>query len=603
MSRYIIQFFTVNLYITAFILFLLCLHLLRGRLITSRTIYNLWYLLFILLFVPFVPFQVSDVFPHLFRNILSHENSRLISSLNNSTHTAVDLLNASQSVNDFAISVSRHYPFSLERIIPVVWLTGMIALIILFFLTSKKMKQITNAALPVQDIRVINLYRQCIQESGIARDIPIFSTVSLKSPMIVGLFRARIYIPSRLISDFRGTELRYMLLHELMHYKYKDAIGNLLINTALVLCWYNPFMWISTRVMRTDREMACDEAVLYGLYEREYKAYGNVLINHIENVSSHSRPFAINLSAGFKNLKKRILNISQYRRPDYPKRIGNICFFLFITLVVVITSFCLVPSPDLNAYDRERYDWKQSLDGISLLSYQKLFHRYKGSFVFYDASEEKWSIYNPELAVMRYSPDSTYKIYDALFAMDRSLITPQDSKRKWNGTIYPFDAWQRDQDLNTAMRDSVNWYFQELDKEIGIRKIEQYIHTIGYGNNRLVGDVNDYWMESSLKISPVEQIELLKRFHEKELPFSEENLSAVKDALWIENRGNTVLYGKTGTGRVNEKDVNGWFVGFVEKGSHTYYFAINIHADEKATGKVAYTIALTILSDMGFWSK
>ena len=153
------------------------------------------------------------------------------------------------------------------------------------------------------------------------------------------------------------------------------------------------------------------------------------------------------------------------------------------------------------------------------------------------------------------------------------------------------------------MHDSVNWYFQELDKEIGIRKIEQYIHTIGYGNRRLVGDANDYWLESSLKISPVEQVELLKRFHEKELPFSEENLSAVKAALWIEDRGNTVLYGKTGTGRVNEKDINGWFVGFIEKDNHTYYFAVNIHADEKATGKRAYTIALTILSDMGFWSK
>lgn len=243
MSGYIVQFITVNLYITAFILFLLCLHLVRGRLISSRTIYNLGYLLFLLLFVPFVPSQVSDIFPHLFRNILPHGNSRLLSSLNKSAHPAGHLLHASQSVNDFAISVSRHYS-SLERIIPVVWLTGMIALLILFFLTSKKMKQITSAALPVQDIRMISLYRQCLQESGIAGDIPIFSTVSLKSPMIVGLFRARIYIPSRLISDFKGTELRYMLLHELMHYKYKDALGNLLINVSLVLYWYNPFMWI-----------------------------------------------------------------------------------------------------------------------------------------------------------------------------------------------------------------------------------------------------------------------------------------------------------------------------------------------------------------------
>ena len=601
MSGYIIQFFTVNLYITAFILFLLCLHLVRGRLISSRTIYNLWYLLFILVSVPFVPFQISDVFPHLFRKILSHGNSRLISSLYQSTQTAGNLFYASQSVNDFTISVSRHYPPSLERIIPVVWLTGMIALLILLFLTSKKMKQISSTALPVKDIRVQSLYLQCLQESGIAKDIPIFSTESLKSPMIVGLFRARIYIPSRLISDFKRAELRYMLLHELMHYKYKDAVGNLLINAALILYWYNPFMWISAGAMRIDREMACDEAVLYGLDTWEYKAYGNVLINHIEDVSLQSRPFVMNLSAGFKNLKKRILNISQYRKPALPKQIGNICFFLSITLVAATTSFCLAPSPALNAYDRDHYVWKQSINSISFLSYQKLFHRYEGSFVLFDASEEEWSIYNPELAVIRYSPDSTYKIYNALFALDRGLITPQKSERRWDGTVYPFDAWQRDQDLNSAMRDSVNWYFQDLDIEIGIRKIEQYIHTIGYGNQRLAGDANDYWLESSLKISPVEQVELLKRFNEKDLPFSGENLSAVKDALRIEDQGNIVLYGKTGTGRVNEKDINGWFVGFVEKGSHTYYFAVNIHADEGASGKAAYGIALDILSDMGIW--
>lgn len=602
MSGYIMRFFTVNLYISAFILFFLCLHLIRGRLISSRTIYSLWYLLFIFLFIPFVPFHISDIFPHLFRNILSHGNSRLLSSLNQSTHPVGNLFSASQSVNDFTISVSRHYPSSLEKIIPAVWLTGMIVLLILFFLTFKKMKQITNAALPVQDSRVKSLYRQCLQEAGLARDIPIFSTGSLKSPMIVGLFRARIYIPSRLISDFKEVELRYMLLHELMHYKYKDAAGNLLINAALVLYWYNPLLWISAGVMRTDREMACDEAVLYGLDTWEYKTYGNVLINHIENVSLQSSPFVMNLFAGFKNLKKRILNISQYRRPALPKQIGNIFFFLSVTLTAAIISFCLAPSPALNAYDTERYDWKENINGISLLSYQKLFHKYEGSFVLFDASEEKWSIYNPELAVMRYSPDSTYKIYVALFALDRSLITPHYSKRRWDGTVYPFDAWQRDQNLNSAMHDSVNWYFQELDKEIGIRNIEQYIHTIGYGNRRLVGEANDYWMESSLKISPVEQVELLKRFHEKDLPFSEENLSAVKDSLRIEDRGNTVLYGKTGTGRVNEKDVNGWFVGFEEKGSHTYYFAVNIHAEEKATGKAAYTIALAILSDMGFWN-
>ena len=136
MSGYIIRFFTVNLYISAFILFFLCLHLIRGRLISSRTIYSLWYLLFILLVVPFVPFHISDIFPHLFRNIFSHGNSRLLSSLNQSTHPVGNLFSASQSVNDFTISVSRHYSPTLEKIILADWLTVMLALLILFFLIS-----------------------------------------------------------------------------------------------------------------------------------------------------------------------------------------------------------------------------------------------------------------------------------------------------------------------------------------------------------------------------------------------------------------------------------------------------------------------------------
>lgn len=61
------------------------------------------------------------------------------------------------------------------------------------------------------------------------------------------------------------------------------------------------------------------------------------------------------------------------------------------------------------------------------------------------------------------------------------------------------------------------------------------------------------------------------------------------------------LYGKTGTGRVNGKDVNGWFVGYIESDNNTYYFATNIQAPSNATGSQATEITETILSDFGIW--
>lgn len=72
------------------------------------------------------------------------------------------------------------------------------------------------------------------------------------------------------------------------------------------------------------------------------------------------------------------------------------------------------------------------------------------------------------------------------------------------------------------------------------------------------------WLESSLKISPIEQVELLRKFYENSLGFSDRNVDAVKDAIRISSSASGTLYGKTGTGRIEGMDVNGWFVGYVE---------------------------------------
>ena len=67
-----------------------------------------------------------------------------------------------------------------------------------------------------------------------------------------------------------------------------------------------------------------------------------------------------------------------------------------------------------------------------------------------------------EQAEKRISPDSTYKIYDALFALEEGIITPDNSFVAWDGQENPFAAWNTDQTLSSAMASSVNWYFQTM---------------------------------------------------------------------------------------------------------------------------------------------
>lgn len=119
----------------------------------------------------------------------------------------------------------------------------------------------------------------------ISKNIPVYSTAYLKSPILAGMIKPAIYLPIHLISDYNASDMRFLLLHELQHYEYLDALSNYLMNFIGVLYWFNPLVWYALKEMQNDREIACDTSVLQMLDESAYEAYGNTLINFAEKHS------------------------------------------------------------------------------------------------------------------------------------------------------------------------------------------------------------------------------------------------------------------------------------------------------------------------------
>lgn len=75
----------------------------------------------------------------------------------------------------------------------------------------------------------------------------------------------------------------------------------------------------------------------------------------------------------------------------------------------------------------------------------------------YNPQSSSWCVYNMEHAALRTLPDSTYKIYDALFGLEEGIISPESSLLAWDKTAYPFTEWNANQNLYSAMQNSVNW--------------------------------------------------------------------------------------------------------------------------------------------------
>ncbi len=220
----------------------------------------------------------------------------------------------------------------------------------------------------------------------------------------------------------------------------------------------------------------------------------------------------------------------------------------------------------------------------------------------YDSKEDAWQIYNKENAITRIPPASTFKIYSALYGLESGTITPEQSLIRWNGQNYVYDLWNADQTLESAMQNSVTWYFQTLDQFANLSDIEKYVQEIGYGNQIVVGDITSYWLNSSLKISPVEQVQLLKKLYNNQFEFAPKNIEAVKNALSLYTTDEGTLSGKTGTQEINGQNTSGWFIGYIEKNDRTYFFATNIQSDQFASGPVATELTFTILSDLGLWN-
>lgn len=185
------------------------------------------------------------------------------------------------------------------------------------------------------------------------------------------------------------------------------------------------------------------------------------------------------------------------------------------------------------------------------------------------------TVFNGQRAATRYAPASTFKIPHSLIALDSGVAKDEFSVFGWNGQRHGMDAWNRDQDLRSAMRNSVVWVYQDFARRIGEAKEHNALARLAYGNQRIGKQLDAFWLDGSLRISAHEQIDLLERLYRNDLPFKEAHQRLVKDLMIVEAGRDWILRAKTGW--FNRDGVSlGWWVGWVEHPDGPVFFALNL---------------------------
>lgn len=219
----------------------------------------------------------------------------------------------------------------------------------------------------------------------------------------------------------------------------------------------------------------------------------------------------------------------------------------------------------------------------------------EGAFILYDRSADTYHIFNPERCRASFLPASTFKILNSLIALETGVIEDENEVFPWDGSDYGFAEWNTDHSMRTAIQVSAVWFYQELARRIGFARMQDYVTQVGYGNRDITGNLDSFWLDGALRISPEEQVAFLQRLYEDALPFSDETMATVRDILVVEETADYRLSAKSGWVTRVEPQI-GWYVGYLERDGNVYFFAANIETsrpDERfGPAKIAITRAL-----------
>jgi beta-lactamase class D len=223
-----------------------------------------------------------------------------------------------------------------------------------------------------------------------------------------------------------------------------------------------------------------------------------------------------------------------------------------------------------------------------------IFKKYNidGTIIISSLDGKKEYIYNEQRAQKRFSPASTFKILNTLISLQEKAVQDEKEIIKWDKKDKHFDSWNKDHSIQTAFPVSCVWFYQELAKRIGIKKYQNYLNKINYGNKQIGKELTSFWLDGELQISAKEQIEFLKKVYQNQLSFEKKHMDVLKKIMIIQENEKHIIHVKTGWA---SKSHIGWYVGYMETKDDVLFFATNIDMKKLKEAKYRKTITMQAL--------
>lgn len=181
----------------------------------------------------------------------------------------------------------------------------------------------------------LELLAESAEALKIRRPVELCYNPTLSSPVMTGFFKPCIMLPAvRLTAE----EMVFIFKHELTHYRRGDMFYKWLVQAAVCVHWFNPFVYALEKEINRACELSCDEAVAGELDRGSRRAYGDLLLSFVKTNSQGNHNLAsVTLSEGAGQLKERLYSIMSTGKKSRAVKAATI-------LLTTIILFCAAAS-------------------------------------------------------------------------------------------------------------------------------------------------------------------------------------------------------------------------------------------------------------------
>lgn len=265
--------------------------------------------------------------------------------------------------------------------------------------------------------------------------------------------------------------------------------------------------------------------------------------------------------------------------------------YLFGFFCLSVLAIACSPNNVTEEKGLEKYFTEHHVTGVF-----GLFDNGQGNFVLSDTKKFRDSAYLPA---------STFKIVNSLIGIETGRVKDDSTVIPWDGITRPVPEWNQDLSMYRAFRYSAVPWFQELARRIGKDTMQFWLDSLGYASRykpAKISRIDTFWLDNSMKITPDEQLGLVKRLYFDQLPFQRRTQEIVRRMMLMEDNSNYKLSYKTGWEHAENGDAIGWLVGWIEENRHPYFFALQLRSSDPAINmkEVRLSILKGILKELGF---